>query len=997
VSTDFGDRYAAVVQAMRDATHDWQNASHVRFVHRGDQDGRCNPDNPNVLFDVHPASGLTNPARPNEVVYAESFSPRDIRSERNIRIDSSAFGSTGAWTLAGILRHELGHSLGFGHEHTRPEANKCLERATGWTALTPYDSASVMHYPSCNGTNQGRDLILTASDRAGAARLYGIDFLNSEADADGEADLDGDGRADFCGRGTDGIVCALSSGATFGPVGLWSKGFADSGGWNLGPERYATIRFPDLDGDHKADVCGRSPDGIFCALSGASEFGSVRLWSNEFTDSGGWNFGPEYYATIRFPDLNGDGRADICGRGWGGLLCALSDGSSFGPVTLWSSGFGDPGGWNSGSEYSSTIRFADLNGDGKADVCGRGAAGISCSLSNGATFGPVSLWSKDFNDAGGWGLEPGYYATIRFADLNRDGKADVCGRGAAGLICALSNGAAFRPASLWSNGFDDASGWGLGPEYYATIRFPDLNGDGRADVCGRGAAGLTCALSNGSVFEPAGLWSNGFSDSGGWGSGPEYFATIRFSDLNGDGKADVCGRGASGLECALATGSTFAPVTLWSNHYGDPGSWDSALEYSTTIRFPDLNGDGKADVCGRGSSGILCGLTTDAGILSDSPDDSGPEWRVGLWSKDFSDLGGWNSSPSYYATIDYPDLDGDGRADICGRGAAGLTCALSKGSGFAPVSLWSGGFSDPGGWGLGPEYYATIRYPDLNGDGKADVCGRGAAGLNCALSTGSTFGPVSLWSNDFSDAGGWGLGPEYSGTIRYPDLNGDGKADVCGRGAAGLICALSDGSSFGPASRWSSDFNDAGGWGLGAEYFGTIRFSDLNGDGRADVCGRGAAGLICALSNGSAFGLVRRWSSEFSDSGGWGLGPEYYATIRFSDLDSDGKADVCGRGVAGLICALSNGSAFGAVSRWSSEFEDARAGTWPETFSTIQFPDLNDDGRADVCGRTSSGISCSLASESAPGFRRTKLWSDSTGPNGWNSGPQYFGTVRMIP
>jgi serralysin len=37
--------------------------------------------------------------------------------------------------------------------------------------LTTYDSASVMHYPQCNGTQTG-DLVLTNLDRSGAAALY---------------------------------------------------------------------------------------------------------------------------------------------------------------------------------------------------------------------------------------------------------------------------------------------------------------------------------------------------------------------------------------------------------------------------------------------------------------------------------------------------------------------------------------------------------------------------------------------------------------------------------------------------------------------------------------------------------------------------------------------------------------------------------------------------------------------------------------------------------
>ena len=45
------------------------------------------------------------------------------------------------------------------------------DRDNNWRPLTPYDSASIMHYPQCNGTSN--DLSMTASDIAGVRALYG--------------------------------------------------------------------------------------------------------------------------------------------------------------------------------------------------------------------------------------------------------------------------------------------------------------------------------------------------------------------------------------------------------------------------------------------------------------------------------------------------------------------------------------------------------------------------------------------------------------------------------------------------------------------------------------------------------------------------------------------------------------------------------------------------------------------------------------------------------
>jgi hypothetical protein len=74
------------------------------------------------------------------------------------------------------------------------------------------------------------------------------------------------------------------------------------------------------------------------------------------------------------------------------------------PITKaapWESFFGDAFGWNL-PEYGSTVMFADINGDGKADACGRGWQGIWCELSTGAGFGPAFLAQSEFSDGNGW-------------------------------------------------------------------------------------------------------------------------------------------------------------------------------------------------------------------------------------------------------------------------------------------------------------------------------------------------------------------------------------------------------------------------------------------------------------------------------------------------------------------------------------------------------------------------------------------------------------------
>lgn len=163
VSTTFGTRYAEVVDAMASATGAWEAAANVNYTHLSQFDGACDGNQTGVVFDVRPVHSGQYLAR--------AFFPNTARKNRNVLVDDSAFLYGNAPSATGVLRHELGHTLGFRHEHTRPEAGVCFED-NNWRALTPYDSDSVMHYPQCNGTGNW-SLTLTNYDKSGAASVYG--------------------------------------------------------------------------------------------------------------------------------------------------------------------------------------------------------------------------------------------------------------------------------------------------------------------------------------------------------------------------------------------------------------------------------------------------------------------------------------------------------------------------------------------------------------------------------------------------------------------------------------------------------------------------------------------------------------------------------------------------------------------------------------------------------------------------------------------------------
>lgn len=161
IGNSFGSLKSEVVKSMNNATASWEAAANIDFRHDTAQDADCTSRNNAVVFDVQLVSG--------QPYLARAFFPDSSRRSRNIYIDVSSFQQN-TFSLDGILRHELGHALGFRHEHTRPESGQCFEDSR-WRELTPYDRGSVMHYPQCGGTNNAFNL--SSLDKEGAAILYG--------------------------------------------------------------------------------------------------------------------------------------------------------------------------------------------------------------------------------------------------------------------------------------------------------------------------------------------------------------------------------------------------------------------------------------------------------------------------------------------------------------------------------------------------------------------------------------------------------------------------------------------------------------------------------------------------------------------------------------------------------------------------------------------------------------------------------------------------------
>ncbi|WP_051214099.1 phosphodiester glycosidase family protein [Maritalea myrionectae] len=359
-----------------------------------------------------------------------------------------------------------------------------------------------------------------------------------------------------------------------------------------------------------------------------------------------------------------------------------------------------------------------------------------------------------------------------FGDINGDGMQDVVAFGQTGVYIGISNGTSFiNDSNVWVSAFGYGDGWRVGTDPRFTA---DMNGDGKDDLVGFGNDGVYVAISTGTSFNAATRWSDQFASSV-WPNS-NWIRTL--GDVNGDGHPDAVGFGTDGVYVGLAdpTNSKFGDATRWIENYGTDQAWNTT-EYTRLLA--DVNADGKDDIIGYGIQGTYVSLAQSNNTFN----------AASLVVANFGSDQMWSNAKHLRTAA---DVNGDGKADLVGFGDTATYVGYSNGTNTA--NSWTfATLTDQFSLGSGWTNDGTLRImTDVNSDGKADIVGFNAPGMQVALAQGQdqdvTYSTAKQWVNDFGSNQAWVVGESPRFMV---DVNGDGRPEPAGYGYYGVYVSAS--------------------------------------------------------------------------------------------------------------------------------------------------------------------------------------------------------------
>lgn len=441
------------------------------------------------------------------------------------------------------------------------------------------------------------------------------------------------------------------------------------------------------------------------------------------------------------------------------------------------------------------------------------------------------------------------------------------------------------------------------------------------------AADSQCPAANPSDFGPCGptFTLPEWGDAGGW-KGTDQYSTIQFGRVLGNGRDQLIGRSADGIEIwnfdttlgqwrpavdshnkpMILTGFADPPQLTQANPTFTGTDWTGSGHFGT-IQVADVLGTGRDQIIARANSGIT--------VWSYTPGAGGVvgEWSQVYSGEPFSDADGFIGLDGAVAsqTIQTADLTGGSKADLFGVTPSGAVQAYEwNGSGFTQLPAIPDSippFTEPA------QSQTLQASPPIGGRQElwwADTFGMIGLRLNGAGNGWTRVKTPGLPS--IGPCAGletiptpWDSSPAYYSTCRMVNVTANPSAvQVVGRGVDGLdLWKLTAQGTWQQLATLTA-FSDANGWSQ-SKYYRSIQYADINGapSGQQEVIARGPNGVVAYTYNAA----TNQWDQlpsanmiSLTDDP-WGGDPSYYSTLRLGDASGDGRQDtLIARGPYGI-------------------------------------------------------------------------------------------------
>lgn len=185
----------------------------------------------------------------------------------------------------------------------------------------------------------------------------------------------------------------------------------------------------------------------------------------------------------------------------------------------------------------------------------------------------------------------------------------------------------------------------------------------------------------------------------------------------------------------------------------------------------------------------------------------------------------------------------------------------------------------------------------------------------------------------------------------------------------------------------------AGGWTTQDRF--VRRMGDVNGDGLADIVGFGQAGTLVALGTaGGGFAPTFVAAANFGVDQGWSSNNVFHREL--ADVNGDGRDDIIGFGTFGVSVALAQaGGTFAAPTLGSTNFNPANGWSSQDSFVRT-LADVNGDGLADIVGFGIAGTLVALGTGTGSFGPATLAVANFGANQGWTSNDRFHREVGDV-